>query len=268
MKFKTIILSVFAVAILSSCGSYKKVTYLKGVESLTPQQLSEVKNLYTPKIMPGDILTIFVNSTNASVSIPFNLPLMPVPGNGIGGIYNTVGSQSYMVDESGNINFPVLGIIHVADLTRTEAENMIYKKICPKYIKENEGLIVTARYTNYNISVLGEVNRPGNYTFPTENVNILQALAQAGDLTIYGKRNNVLIKREHTDGINEFVRIDLQDKNLVLSPYFYLQQNDVIYVEPNKTKGNGASIGSTENMTIAIVSTLISVATLLITVFK
>jgi polysaccharide export outer membrane protein len=145
-------------------------------------------------------------------------------------------------------------------------ENMLKNAIYPKYITEEP--IVTTRFINYKISILGEVNRPGLYTFLTDKVNLFEALAMAGDLTIYGKRDNVLLKRENADGVNEYIRLNLQDGNLVLSPYFYLQQNDVLYVEPNKARGNGSSIGTAESMSISVVSVLISVATLLITVFK
>lgn len=235
------------------------------VEQLTNDQLSQ--NIpKESKILPNDILTITVNTVNPTAAVPFNLPLMPVAGNGIGGIYNTVGAQTYIVDKNGDIAFPVLGRVHVGGLTRSELENTLKDAIYPKYITEEP--IVTTRFVNYKISILGEVNRPGLYTFPTDRVNLFEALAMAGDLTIYGKRDNVLLKREHADGTNQYIRLNLQDSKLALSPYFYLQQNDVLYIEPNKARGNSSSIGSTENITISVVSVMVSVATLLITVFK
>ena len=267
MNFKSIITFLLFIIILSSCTSYKRMGYLKDVETLSSEQLATAGKLYTPKVMPGDLLTINVNATNPAVALPFNLPLTPVHGNGIGGMSNMVGSQAYLVDSDGNINFPVIGKLHIAGYTRTDLEKMLKEKIYPEYIISEEP-IVTVRFVNYSISILGEVNRPGAYQFPSEKVNLLDALAMAGDLTIYGKRDNILLKRENADGSNKFVRLNLQDKNLVLSPYFYMQQNDVIYVEPNKAKGNSSGIGSMENMTISIVGTLVSVATLLITVFK
>ena len=266
MNFKSIITVFLIVGLLSGCTSYKKIGYLKGVETLPQEQLSEANKLYAQKIMPRDVLTINVNAINPQAALPFNLPLIPVPTNGIGGIYNTMGAQTYVVDNNGDIDFPVLGNLHIAGYTRIELEKLLKDKIYPQYITEEP--IVTVRFVNYSVSILGEVNRPGKHYFSSDKVNLLDALAMAGDLTIYGKRDNVLLKRENADGSNEFVRINLQDKNLVLSPYFYMQQNDVIYVEPNKAKGNSSSIGSTENMTISIVGALISVATLLVTVFK
>ena len=240
--------------------------YLKDVETLSQEQLVEASKLYTPKIMPGDILTINVNATNAGAALPFNLPLTPVPTNGVGGIYNTVGAQTYLVDSEGNVNFPVLGKLHIAGNTRTELEKILKGKIYPQYITEEP--IVTVRFVDYTVSVLGEVARPGQFKFLSERVNLFDALAMAGDLTIFGRRDNILLKRENADGSSEFVRINLQDKNLALSPYFYMQQNDVIYVEPNKARGNSSSIGTAETITISVVGTLLTLTNILITVLK
>ena len=264
MNFKSIITVFFIVVLLSSCNSYKNIAYLKGVETLSPQQLAEARKLYSPKIMPGDILIINVNAVNSVAALPFNLPLTPVPSDAsTKGVFNTVGSQTYIVDSSGNINFPVLGALHIAGNTREGLEKMLKDMIYPQYITEEP--IVTARFANYSVSVLGEVQMPGTYPFPSEKVTLLDALAAAGDMTIYGRRDNVLLKREKADGSNEYVRLNLQDKNVVLSPYFYMQQNDVIYVEPNKAKGNSSSIGSTESVTISVVSTLIGIVNLIAT---
>ena len=266
MNFKSIIVTTIIIALFSSCTSYRKIEYLKDVETLSQEQLGAASKSHNLKIMSNDLLTINVNATNPAAAVPFNLPLTPVTGNGIGGIYNTVGAQAYLVDNDGNINFPILGKLHIAGYTRTELEKMLKEKIFPQYITEEP--IVTVRFVNYSVSVLGEVARPGVYGFSSERIDLLDVLAMAGDLTIFGKRNNVLLKRTNADGSNEFVRLNLQDKNLALSPYFYMQQNDVIYVVPNKAKGNSSSIGSTESMAISIIGTLISVATLLITVFR
>ena len=267
MNFKLISILSFFVLILSSCYSYKKLPYLENVEDLSREQLMTAqRSHYTAKIMPGDALTINVNCTNSEAAVPFNLPLTPVPTNGVGGLYNTVGSQTYLVDPDGKINFPILGELHVAGYTRVELEKKLKNEIYPQYITEVP--VITVRFLNKNVSVLGEVNRPGVYGLSSESVNLLNVLAMAGDLTIYGRRDNILLMRENADGSNEYIRLNLQDKNLVLSPYFYLQQNDVICVYPNKARGNSSSIGSTENMTISIVGTLISVATLLITIFR
>lgn len=267
MNLKLHYLTILSLTILflSSCNSYKKVGYLKEVDQLTIQQLAQNKP-QDAKIMAGDFLTINVNTVNPMAAVPFNLPLMPVATSGIGGIHNTVGAQTFLVDKDGNLNYPVIGKINIAGKTRIEAEELIQSAIYPKYITENP--IVTVRFVDNRIYVLGEVNRPGPISYAKDNINILEALSMAGDLTIFGKRDNILLRREYADGTSEFVRLNLQDKALLLSPFFYLQQNDVIYVEPNKAKGNSSSIGATENITISVVSVLVSVATLLITVFK
>ena len=239
--------------------------YLKDVETLTQEQLA-IASKITPKIKPGDLLTINVNARNPTAVLPFNLPLAPVAGNGIGGIQNTIGAQVYLVNGDGSINFPVLGKLHIAGYTRAELEDMLKETIYTGYLTEEP--IITVRFVNFSISVIGEVNRPGVYDFPSEKVNLLEALAMAGDLTIYGKRDNILLKRENADGRNEYVRLNLQDKDIVLSPYFYMQQNDVIYVEPNKARGNSSSIGSTESMALSVISTLITITNLLILIFR
>ena len=256
---------VLSIIFLSSCNSYKKVGYFKGIDELSSEQLAHNKPKES-RILPYDVLAITVNAINPGAAVPFNLPLMPVINDGLGGITNTVGTQTYMVDKNGNIEFPILGQIMVSGKTRLELEEYIGNAIYPKYITEKP--IVTARSINRRISILGEVNRPGLHAFSTDRISLFEALAMAGDLTIYGRRDNVLLKREHADGTNEYIRLDLQDKNLVLSPYFYLQQNDALYVEPNRAKGNNSSIGATENITISAISILVSVATLLITVLK
>ena len=266
MKFKSIFILFFLIAVLSSCTSYKKIGYLKDVDSLTPEQLEKIKDMGVIKVKPGDPLTITVNSTNPSAAIPFNMPFMPTPTEGSSTLTNTVGSQSYVVDREGNINFPVLGKLHVAGLTKIDVENLIKNKIYPQYIKEEP--IIMMRPIYFTVNAIGEFNRPGISGFSKERVDLLDAIATSGDLTIYGRRDNVLIKRTDADGTVHFGRLNLQDKDIILSPYFYMQQNDVIYVEPNKAKGNSASIGSTESMTISIIGTLLSVATLLITVLK
>ena len=268
MNKKGIYLAVFAYIIIlfASCNSHKKIGYVKGIEKLTQEQLAQNKPQEL-KICINEALAITVNTTiNSAVSVQFNLPLVPIMGNGLGGIQNTVGTQSYIVDQDGNLNFPILGKIKAEGKTRAELEKYITDAIYPKYITEEP--IVTVRFVGYKIAVLGEVNRPGFHYFSTDKVNIFEVLTSAGDLTIYGKRDNVLLKRERADGTNEFIHINLQDKDLVLSPYFYLQQNDLLYIEPNKARGNSASIGATENLTISVVSVLASIATLLITVFK
>lgn len=252
--------------LLASCGSTKNIPYLVDAEQLPEKQLKETAMIYEAKIMPKDILTVTVNTTVPEAAVPFNLPLAPANTGSINTTQLTYGAglQNYIVDNAGNIEFPVLGTLHVAGLTRVQVQNLIKGKIYPEFLKEEP--VINIRFQNYKISVLGEVARPGSFTATNEQCTLFDALAMAGDLTIYGKRENVMLIREYADGSKAVYRINLQDKDLVLNPQiYYLQQNDVLIIEPNKTKARAAGIGSSETFTISIISTLISVATLIIT---
>ena len=252
--------------LLASCGSTKNIPYLVDAEQLPEKQLKVTAMIYEAKIMPKDILTVTVNTTVPEAAVPFNLPLAPANTGSINTTQLTYGAglQNYIVDNAGNIEFPVLGTLHVAGLTRVQVQNLIKSKIYPQFLKEEP--VINVRFQNYKISVLGEVARPGSFTATNEQCTLFDALAMAGDLTIYGKRENVMLIREYADGSKAVYRINLQDKDLVLNPQiYYLQQNDVLIIEPNKTKARAAGIGSSETFTISIISTLISVATLIIT---
>ncbi len=266
MNLKYLIILTFAIGLLSGCNSYKQVRYINGVETIPQEQLILAQTQYIARIMPRDQLIITVNTTNPVVALPFNLPLTPAPTSGLSVPTAATGMQVYIVDDNGYINFPVLGLLNLNGKTRVEAQDFIMHEIYPKYITEKP--IINVRFVNYKISVLGEVNRPGTFSYSEDRVNLFDVLASAGDLTIYGKRDNVLLRRENGDGTIQFVRLNLNDKELVLSPYFYLKQNDQIYVEPNKARANSANIGAAENLMLSIVSVLIAVATLTITALK
>ena len=170
-----------------------------------------------------------------------------------------------MVNNEGNIDFPVLGRIHVGGLTKNEAENLIREKLMP-YLRETP--IVTIRMVNYKISVLGEVARPGTFTVNNEKVNVFEALAMAGDMTIWGLRDNVKLIREDTDGKREIILLDLNKADIVTSPYYYMQQNDIIYVTPNPTKAKNSDIGQSTSLWFSATSILVSLASLLVMIFK
>ncbi|HRT34426.1 MAG TPA: polysaccharide biosynthesis/export family protein, partial [Bacteroidales bacterium] len=200
---------------------------------------------------------------------PFNLGSSA--GSGVistGGVSITGAElQTYIVDKQGYIDYPVIGKLKVIGLTRVELQELIKSKIYPNYITEIP--VVNVRFKNYKISVLGEVNKPGSYTLMNEQCTIFDALATAGDMTIYGKRDNVLLIREDATGKKNISRINLESASLLSNlDLYYLQQNDVIYVEPNRTKARSAGIGATESITISIVSTLVSVATLIFTILN
>ena len=248
--------------LLASCQSYKKVPYLQ--DSGIVGQAAQQETLYDARIMPKDQLTIMVSCTNPELAAPFNLTAIGSAGMTAG---NSQGaSQStYLVDNEGNINFPVLGTLKVGGLTKKEVEQMIVEKLKP-YIKETP--IVTARMVNYKISVLGEVAAPGTFTISNEKVNLLEALAMAGDMTIYGIRDNVKLIREGADGKQQIITLDLNKAETLLSPYYWLQQNDIVYVTPNKAKSRNSDISNSTSLWFSATSVLVSLASILVTIFK
>ena len=263
MKKNSCFILVLLVALMTSCSAPKNVAYLWNSDDV---DLSQSQYLYDAKIMPKDILTITVNTVNPEAAAPFNLVVSTALNNN-GQIGNQRALQSYLVDNEGGIDFPVLGRIKVGGLTKRECEKLIHDKVKP-YLNAAENPVVTVRMSSYSISVLGEVNRPGSYQVSREKINILEALAQAGDLTIYGVRENVKLIREDANGKKQIYHINLNDANLLTSPYYYLQQNDIVYVEPNKVKARNSSIGQSTTLWISATSILISMASLLYNILK
>ena len=250
--------------LLIACGSTKDVAYFQNAKYV---DLEQSRYLYDAKIMPKDILTITVTTVNPEAATPFNLTIPTVFNQNSRSTYAQPSIQSYLVDNNGQIEFPVVGTISVGGLTKSDCEKLILAKIRP-YLNENERPVVTVRMTNYKISVLGEVARPGMFTVGNEKINILEALAQAGDLTIYGVRNNVKLIREDADGKKQIYTLNLNDASLVNSPYYYLQQNDIVYVEPNKVKSRNSGIGQSTTLWLTSTSILISLASLLYNILK
>lgn len=250
--------------LLGSCGSSKNVAYFQNADSIT-YEASKV--LYDAKIMPKDQLTITVITTDPEASRPFNLSVSSTLGTS-GQISSSYGSlQPYLVDNQGNIEFPVIGSLHVAGLTKTECETMIKEKLSP-YLSESENPVITVSMASYRVTIIGEVSSPGVVSVPTEKMSVLEALAQRGDLTIYGRRENVMLIREDATGQKHVYRLNLNDANLINSPYYYLQQNDIIYVEPNSVKTQNSAIGSATTLWISFASTLISIASLVVNILK
>ncbi|MFA6727044.1 MAG: polysaccharide biosynthesis/export family protein [Prevotella sp.] len=250
---------------LDSCSTSKGVAYFQNADSVS---LAASKVLYDAKIMPKDQLTITVNTTNPEAAAPFNLSVSATVGTS--GQLNSGGGsslQGYLVDNDGYINFPIVGKLHVAGLTKNECEDMIRSKIKP-YMSTTENPIVTVRMASYRVTVLGEVKSPGVVQVPTEKMSVLEAIAQAGDLTIYGKRNNVMLIREAADGEKSIHRLNLNDANLINSPYYYLQQNDILYVQPNSVQAKNSAIGSSTTVWFSLVSIVTSVASLLVNVLR
>lgn len=264
MKIKSILLMAVCAVVMASCTSYKNVPYLQNAEEIMAAQ-AELP-LYDAKIMPKDLLTVTVNTTDPEAAAPFNMTVQTAQNLATSRTsYSQPVLQQYLVNNEGSIDFPVLGTLKVGGLTKNEAEDMIREKLKP-YLKEVP--IVTVRMSNYKISVLGEVARPGTFTVSNEKVNVLEALAMAGDLTIWGMRDNVKLVREDATGKREIIELDLTNAEIITSPYYYLQQNDILYISPNKTKAKNSDVGQSTSLWFSATSILVSLASLLYNILK
>jgi uncharacterized protein involved in exopolysaccharide biosynthesis/protein involved in polysaccharide export with SLBB domain len=262
--FKSASVMVLALFMFSACMSTKNVPYFTNMDEIST---SDSKVQYEAKIMPKDILQIKVFSTTPGMVDAFNLEKTPVSSSSTTDHVTPNSVYNYIVDSDGDIIYPVIGSIHVGGLTRKEAETLIKSKVAP-YMSPTEDYLVHVRMINYKYSVLGEVRSPGTFHTQNEKVNIIEAIAQAGDLTLYGLRDRVFLIRENSDGQKEFHRLNLNDANIVSSPYFYLQQNDIIYVEPNKAQARSSFFSTTSSIWLSITSALVSLSTLIIAIAK
>ena len=252
--------------LLVACQSYKKVPYFQDVEVVN--EANQQEKLYDARIMPKDLLTIVVSCTNPELAIPFNLTVASnasLAASTSSNVTTQAALQPYLVDNEGNINFPVLGELKLGGLTKREAEQLILDKLKP-YMKETP--IVTVRMVNYKISVIGEVARPGTFTISNEKVNLLEALAMAGDMTVYGLRDNVKLIREDANGKQQIVTLNLNNAETILSPYYWLQQNDIVYVTPNKAKARNSDVGNSTSLWFSATSILVSIVSLLVNILK
>ena len=261
-SFSLLILT--AVLFLSSCSGSKKVAYFQNIDKV---DLAASRGLYDAHIMPKDLLNIIVNTTDPQAAAPFNLGSGTFVGTDNQKVIGNVSALNYLVDNKGDINFPVIGKVHVGGLTKGECEDLIRNRLVP-YLAKTENPVVTVRMASFHVTVAGEVRTPGVFPVTTEKMSIIEALAQAGDLTIYGKRDNVILLREKADGEKEYHRLNLNDANLINSPYYYLQQNDVLYVEPNKVQSQNSSIGNSTTLWFSFVGIVTSVASLLVNVLR
>ena len=278
MKLKLFLITSVLCFILVSCGSTKEIPYVIDADKLPENLLKETAKYSDPIVQPGDILQILVTSNNVEAMEavkPFNKAtywggegISSIVGNTTQTASNNEGSiYYYLVDDAGNIEFPMLGKVHVDGLKTGEISDLIASKIYPKYVTAKPG--VEVRFRNFKVYALGEFNKPGVISSANGKMNILEAVAQAGDLTIFGVRKNVMVIRTNADGSRKVFRLDLTDKNLLLSPGYNLQQNDVIYVQPHKAKARSAwTIAPGWSFAMSIIGTLVSISTLVITLTK
>ena len=246
------------VLIVFSCKPREELVYYQNIDGLAQ---AEKLNTYEIKIQPDDLLTIIVSADDPESALPFNLTTVSVPSaNNAMASRGQETLQSYLVDASGSIDFPILGKLKVGGLSRTELMKELETKIA-KYIKNP---IINIRLINFKVSVQGEVTNPGIFAVNSDRVTLIEAISMAKDLTIYGKRDNILIIRE-VNGVKSYNRVDITKADFINSPFYYLSQNDVVYVEPNKTRINGAAVGANTGVIISITSLLITVITLIVT---
>lgn len=252
---------LFLTFVIISCSPAKNVAYFQQVgKSVTTLNRAE----YSARVKPKDLLSITVVSSEPDASRRFNL-ITPQLGTHIGYLQSQPMLQNYLVDEDGNINFPSLGILQVKGLNIKELEKLIEEHLKPFFTEEMP--IITVRIMNYSVNVLGEVHRPGQFETNNGRMTVLEGLALAGDMTIYGRRDNVKVIREDEEGQRIVYTLNFNDKNVFNSPGFFLEQNDVVYVEPNQSRANSSKYGAAETYRISTVSVLISLATLGITIF-
>lgn len=251
MKKNSIVWGVLLVLLLGSCASRKDMVYLYEQEGGVQ---TEVNHSYEPKLQPDDILSIIVNSNSPELAGKFNPGLVAFQntteqrGAGIQRL------QTYLIDKEGYIDFPVVGKIKLGGLTTPEARDTIKKAIETQVIDAT----INLRIMNFKVTVQGEVARPGTFDIESERITLLQALSKAGDLTIYGKRQDILLIRE-VDGKRTYNRIDITTADFIESEFYYLMQNDIVYVEPNKVRVNSSAVGPNLSFAVSAISLLTTI---------
>lgn len=249
-----LIIILTIISIFVSCESRENMVFFQNIDSVNIQEQSVLSN---PVIQIGDMLSISVSALDVEAVKPFNLPVVSI-NNISGSVNGAPKQQGYRVMNDQSIIFPILGKIKLGGLTIPEAQELVVSKLAG-YIKSP---IVNIEIINFKVTILGDVTNPGTFPVENERISILQAIGLAGGLTIQGKRDNVLIIRE-SSGSKEYKHIDLRDAELLNSEYYFLQQNDVVYVEPNKTKINSSKYGPAVPVTVSIVSTIIALISVL-----
>ena len=273
MKIKIGIYSLFVLfLIFESCSSSKNATYFQSRDNRKGRivNVPSYRNESTIRFQPNDILGITVNVPGEpGVASDYNLSLIPKANteNSEDNVDMGMGRQTYLIKKDGTIDFPVIGKISVAGYTQVELEDYL-KEVCM-----NKSLIeppiITVRLLNFDIFVYGEVNSPGKIRIENrDNINIVQVLSLAGDMTIYGKRDDILLKRQRPDGGYTLISLDISKENIISSPYFFLRQNDELYIKPNNAKTQSADISPRLNVILSVTSFLMSAATFVLFLTK
>lgn len=239
---------------MGSCASKKDIEYFQNIDALGEGS----KSAYEPQIQPDDLLMIIVSAADPKAAMPFNLSIVGVTGaDDIERANAQQRFQTYLVDNKGYIQFPLMGPVKLGGLTRSEALAKLNTELS-KYIKDP---IVNMRIANYKVSLMGEVARPGSFTIQTERITLPEAISMAGDMTIYGNRSEILVIRE-SDGTKTYNFVDITKADFIKSEFYYLKQNDLVYVKPNKTRVNSSVIGPNLTVGISAISLLITIISL------
>lgn len=267
MNFKSCCVAVAIMAMLASCSTHKKVPLVEDAEYIPAEILAQPVPPADPIIQAGDLLNIDVTATNYQAVAPFNKGryinpdgTVEVSRNSTSGSFGggEASTDFYLVDKDGNINFPIIGSIHAGGLTKTQLQAEIESAIYPKYLKEKP--VVDIRFMNFRITVLGAVGSPGIKTSQNERLNIFEAIALAGDLNIKADRENIILIRTNPDGTREVHKLNVHDKNMLLSPYYNLKPNDLLLVNWNRSGAqNSWSMSQGFSTTIAVVGGLSAV---------
>jgi polysaccharide export outer membrane protein len=244
---------------LTSCSTPKNITYFKDIPDTIKQKIIDMAVYSTPVIKPDDILQVTIQTLDPIVTTLLNQPSSATSATiSTAGAVNGLGNGSgYLVDKNGNVILPLIGKITVSGKTTDQVRDIIQGKAA-EYYKDP---VVNVRLANFKVTTLGEVAKPSTYVMPNEKVTLLDAIGVAGDLTIYGKRGNVMLIRDN-NGKKEFIRFNLNDTKIFSSPYFYLQQGDVVYVEPNKYKVQSTDVTSVRG--IAILTSVLSLLIIIV----
>ena len=255
---------VWAVLFCTACTSPKKVVYLQDVQPLKEQVIDKQ---YEIVIHEDDLLSIMVNSKDPELALPFNMPMVTYQLGTNGGTSGQQRVLGYLVDANGNIDFPILGTIHVAGMTRMQLTAYIKSNLMKQDLIKDP--IVTVQFLNFKVSVMGEVARPGSFNLTSDRISLLEALSMAGDLTIYGRRDRVAVIREE-GGKRMILYHDLRSSDIFNSPCYYLQQNDIVYVEPNKAKAGQSGINQNNSASVwlSAISILASITSLIVTITR
>ncbi|GET45662.1 polysaccharide biosynthesis/export family protein [Capnocytophaga felis] len=255
---KRVLILFCASFLLFSCASRDKVAYFTNAKNNKVETLKS----YVSRLQPDDLLSIIVNSKSDELLSEFNRGLVTLQPS-LGARVSQSMLQTYLIDKDGYIHYPTIGKIKLGGLTRQEAVDLLTNAIKP-YITD---ATINLRILNFKITVEGEVNRPGTYTIESERITLLQALSLAGDLTIYGKRKNILIIREQ-DNQRVYKTVDITSTDFMNSEYYYLNQNDIVYVEPNKTRVNSSVVGPNTTTIISSISVLVAVVALIVNISR